>query len=142
MKLNSMTDEQRRATLIDGLKRWSKVHGRAPTYKECAEDPELHSPSTYRNVFGSWNDALKAAGLDAMKQGRPAMALWQKRGLEDGGHECVSCGSKDVGPDNVYRMDPKLFPGGDAIVVCEVCRLNRSKAVSKFMSSMYLRFNR
>lgn len=53
------TDED----LIDDLKDFSNSIGKTPTSRELDEYGP-HNTSTYQDEFGSWNDALIAAGLE------------------------------------------------------------------------------
>ncbi len=61
-KLNTdkYTDEQ----LIDKLKEYVIKYGKVPTQIDIDKNPGYPSVGTYQRHFGSWNNALKAAGLD------------------------------------------------------------------------------
>ena len=48
---------------LERLAAWARAHGRAPRSPTPARDPELPSPSSCRSAYGSWNAALRAAGL-------------------------------------------------------------------------------
>jgi hypothetical protein len=54
------TDE----TLLEILRNLIDNLGRAPTVRELLAHPDHPSPTTYRNHFGSWGAALRAAGLE------------------------------------------------------------------------------
>ena len=56
---NLYSDEE----LIDLLKAKAESLGRTPTKKDIGSDESMPSANTYENRFGSWNKALKAAGL-------------------------------------------------------------------------------
>ena len=60
------TDEE----LIDLLKAKARSLGRTPTVREVNPDNDMPSAMTYINRFGSWNQALKAAGLTPNRRGR------------------------------------------------------------------------
>lgn len=59
--------ERSREALLADIEQAADDLGRPPTRREMSEYTEF-DPITYRNRFGSWNQALKAAGLDS----RPA----------------------------------------------------------------------
>ncbi|MFQ3293030.1 MAG: hypothetical protein ACI8VE_000084 [Natrialbaceae archaeon] len=59
--------ERSREALLGDIKRAADDLGRPPTRREMSAYTEF-DPITYRNRFGSWNQALEAAGLDS----RPA----------------------------------------------------------------------
>lgn len=50
-------------TLVQQLQSKARELGRTPTIQEVAADPLLASPPTFRDTFGSYTNALKAAGL-------------------------------------------------------------------------------
>lgn len=54
------------ATLVADVKRVAEECGRAPTVEEIRESGE-YGAATYLDRFGSWNDALAAAGLDSRR---------------------------------------------------------------------------
>jgi hypothetical protein len=49
--------------LIDSLKSLSNELGRVPKTNDLKKKKYIASSSTYRKYFGSWNNALKSAGL-------------------------------------------------------------------------------
>jgi Homing endonuclease associated repeat len=50
--------------ILDELRAFAGRHGRSPTMKEFAADPETHvHPQTVIEHFGTWNAAKRAAGL-------------------------------------------------------------------------------
>lgn len=57
--------------LLADLRDFADDLGRSPSKRECRETGP-HSPSTYADRFGSWNDAVAAAGLEPDDSGRPA----------------------------------------------------------------------
>ena len=66
------------AELIDLLQKKAKELGKTPTALEVEVDPDMPTPTTYRNVFGTWNEALKVANL------RPIITQhWSKMELID-----------------------------------------------------------
>jgi hypothetical protein len=50
--------------LLDSLRTLANEIGRPPTISECNAASETASARTYQNRFGSWIDALHAAGID------------------------------------------------------------------------------
>lgn len=58
------------AALIAILQNRVKELGYVPTTQMVEEDYKLPSAVTYQNHFGSWNNALKIAGLKPNKAGR------------------------------------------------------------------------
>jgi hypothetical protein len=45
------------------LTAWGRAHGRPPTSADAQADPDLPALKTCQQLFGSWNAALRAAGL-------------------------------------------------------------------------------
>ncbi|MBR3252842.1 DEAD/DEAH box helicase family protein [Candidatus Saccharibacteria bacterium] len=60
LKWSSYTKEE----LIEALQKKARELGRTPTEKEVDMDPRMPTIGPYIRVFGNWNDALKAAGLE------------------------------------------------------------------------------
>jgi len=56
--------------LIEKLQDLHHRLGTVPTQADLADDDETPSLSPYQNIFGSWNDALRAAGLEPTQQHR------------------------------------------------------------------------
>ena len=56
-------------TLLAELRRVGEVMEGTPAYSDMALEG-AHDPRTYVRRFGSWNDALEAAGFDAREQGQ------------------------------------------------------------------------
>lgn len=54
------TDEE----LLGCLRQFYEENGRSPTIRDFINNPEYPSSKTYKNHFGSWNSAIKMAGLD------------------------------------------------------------------------------
>ena len=55
--------------LIGLLKAKAKSLGRTPTIKDVNSDKSMPHANTYTDRFGSWNQALKAAGLTPNRRG-------------------------------------------------------------------------
>jgi hypothetical protein len=49
--------------LINSLVKFYEINNRAPTQKECRRSNGLYGPNTYKDSFGGWEEALKAAGI-------------------------------------------------------------------------------
>jgi hypothetical protein len=52
-----------RADALERLAAWARTHGRPPTTADAGADPELPGLATRQHLYGSWNAALRAAGL-------------------------------------------------------------------------------
>lgn len=53
-----------REKLVECIQQWTKAHdGIPPTAEDFRNNPKYPSTTTYRNMFGNWNNALIAAGL-------------------------------------------------------------------------------
>lgn len=57
-----------REELISLLQTKAKELGKTPTMREVKNDPSMPSSNTYCEVFGSWTNALNAAGLRIPKE--------------------------------------------------------------------------
>ncbi|MBO7699249.1 hypothetical protein J6S39_00995 [Candidatus Saccharibacteria bacterium] len=55
--------------LLDSLKVKAQELGRSPRIADLKEDDNMRNPDTYIKHFGSWNNALKLAGLTSNKRG-------------------------------------------------------------------------
>jgi hypothetical protein len=51
------------------LPAWAREHGRPPTSADAQADPDLPALKTCQQLYGSWNAALRAAGLTAGYEG-------------------------------------------------------------------------
>lgn len=51
--------------LIDEIHRAQSILGHVPSFVEMNDIPKTPRAETYRRRFGSWNEALEAAGIDA-----------------------------------------------------------------------------
>lgn len=58
-----MSDRERAIDLLDDLRAFADTLGETPT-KAQMNDRGPHSTTPYYTAFGSWNDALEAAGLE------------------------------------------------------------------------------
>jgi hypothetical protein len=60
--------ERRREDMLDDLRAFATARGRAPSYREWDRErhttlPSSYTGARYRQVFGTWNKAISAAGL-------------------------------------------------------------------------------
>lgn len=55
--------------LIEHLKTFYNKNGRIPTAKDFNKNPEYPSFAVYAREFGSWNDAIRSAGLPVTRSG-------------------------------------------------------------------------
>ncbi len=53
-----------RQKMITSLQKKAKELDRTPTVADCRSDKNMPDPATYARHFGSWNNALKVAGLE------------------------------------------------------------------------------
>lgn len=63
MILNILVLVHIRNILEDGTERFFKENGRSPTWEDFSNNRKYPSFKTYQRHFGSWNKALKMAGL-------------------------------------------------------------------------------
>jgi len=52
------------AEIIAEMYRWTALAGQPPTEREWLRDKQWPHPDVVRDLFGSWDDAMKDAGLD------------------------------------------------------------------------------
>jgi Homing endonuclease associated repeat len=52
------------AEIIAEMYRWTALTGQPPTEREWLRDKQWPHPDVVRDLFGSWDDAMKDAGLD------------------------------------------------------------------------------
>ncbi len=75
---------------IDAIRRFHDRTGRAPRFRDADGNPTMPCPNTARRLFGTWRDAVRAAGLDPAygdRRVRPwseaemvtALCLWRLR---------------------------------------------------------------
>ena len=63
-------------TIVYAIGLWYRRHSRIPFTSEWDQAGENHpSRQTVARVFGSWNEAMIAAGFDARPRGRPRRVL-------------------------------------------------------------------
>lgn len=61
-----------RDKMLSALQKKAKKLGRTPKGREVNTDKNMPCVASYRKEFGSWNDALLAAGLEASRKVRPS----------------------------------------------------------------------
>lgn len=65
-----MPNKVSKEELLEGLKQFKKEIGRTPSSRLMrSEGP--HDPSTYKKKFGSWNNALREAGMEPLQTSDP-----------------------------------------------------------------------
>jgi hypothetical protein len=52
-----------RAETLERLAAWAREHARAPTLADARDDSRLPGQAACTRLFGSWNEALRAAGI-------------------------------------------------------------------------------
>jgi len=96
--------------LLDMIKSFYIKNGRVPTKREF----NTHWQS-FRRVFGSWNKAIKFAGLE------PNPVMFAKKFIANDGHKCDSLSEKII-DDWLYARNMKHeinfpYPGSDGFTV-------------------------
>ncbi|HKI91412.1 MAG TPA: hypothetical protein VJ986_03850 [Gaiellaceae bacterium] len=72
-------------TVIYAITLWYRQHSRPPYTSEWDQAGENHpSRQTVARVFGSWNEAMAAAGFKPRPRGRPRRSLSEEAALADG----------------------------------------------------------
>jgi hypothetical protein len=71
--------------LIQKIREFVERHGRIPTKNEFVNDPSCPDYVTYRDYFGTWNNAIKAAGYEPNERWFSPRDLYAKDG-----HLCKS----------------------------------------------------
>ncbi len=64
---NLNTISYNRETLISDIHKFIDTYGRVPTSNDLCSNYNMHSSNTYTKEFGTWNNALIAAGIDINK---------------------------------------------------------------------------
>lgn len=74
--------------LIEIIQDFQERKGRIPFHSEFSKDRDYPNPSTYCDVFGSWNEAIQLAGF------MPNSASLGKILIAEDGHKCLSFAEK------------------------------------------------
>ncbi|MDP6626755.1 MAG: hypothetical protein QGG50_02550 [Methanopyri archaeon] len=100
--------------LIDALRYVAKVLGRLPTADDLRCRADLPAPATYYDHFGTWQNALLAAGLIDRKNGMTLIGRFEQRVIA----------ALDGGPRTVRQIarDENMDEGTVAKVVSALCR--------------------
>lgn len=61
------------ARCVAAIQAWAVEHGRAPLLLDCDRDVSLPHSSTLKNRFGSFADAIVAAGFERPVRGNPKL---------------------------------------------------------------------
>jgi hypothetical protein len=71
-------------TIVYAITLWHRRHRRPPFTSEWDQAGENHpSRQTVARVFGSWNEAMSAAGFDPRPRGRPRRAVGEEGAFAD-----------------------------------------------------------
>jgi hypothetical protein len=71
-------------TIVYAMGLWARRHSRAPFMSEWDQAGENHpSRQTVSRVFGSWNEAMVAAGFNPRPRGRPCRSVDEEGALAD-----------------------------------------------------------
>ena len=89
--------------LINELQEFAIKNGRSPCAKDMNVDDKYHNSRLYSRIFGSWNNALKAANLNLNYYTYNYSNLF-----------CSVCGTKIN--SNAYRNNNKI--------ICSICKTN------------------
>jgi hypothetical protein len=104
------------ADLVGELDRMATAKGATPTFHEMETDG-AYSPRTYVDRFGSWTDALDAAGLEPRESGRVSDAdlLTELRRLRDAlGTEPVADDVRERGEYSLATYQRRFGSWSDA----------------------------
>jgi DNA-directed RNA polymerase specialized sigma24 family protein len=63
-RVTESTDGWSQQMVIDALRRFHERRGKAPRFRDVDGDPTMPSANTARRHFGTWREAVRAAGLD------------------------------------------------------------------------------
>lgn len=94
-----------RADIEAAFRQWAEVHGGvAPGTADSSGDPALPGMSTVYKIYGSWNEAVAAAGLDARRVGETNDPLPGDRRLQRNRQQVTGgeMGAKRHGPGGGY----------------------------------------
>lgn len=97
------TDEE----LLDEIRRLARDVGRSPPLKRDMNDRGKHGAKTYQDRWGSWSEAVAAAGFEPREQGTD---------FDPRPDECPLCGNEASG------MDFHHWRYGEIEVGCYLCR--------------------
>jgi hypothetical protein len=61
--------------VIDAIRNFKNRHGRIPRLRDAEHNPSMPSPNTACRLFGSWQEAVRAAGMDP-PYGRRRVKPW------------------------------------------------------------------
>ena len=100
--------------LIQKIREFAERHSRPPTKNEFINDPSCPDYVTYRDYFGTWNNAIKAAGYE------PNERWFTQRNSRDlyakDGHLCKSISEIIIDDwlfeNNISHEREKLYPEG------------------------------
>ena len=133
------------ADLLEALRDFAEELGRVPTSSEMWREDGPYSAATYQSYFGSWNEALREAGLEPRVKGDGVSALYgpgwtedkRKRIRERDGCKCWSCEVEEDVHQEVYgstlevhhvrpaREFPDFHPRANSaenlVTLCKVC---------------------
>lgn len=69
-RLAGTTEGWTRPKVLDAIRRFNQRHQRAPRYRDLEREPTMPSPQTTRKLFGTFQDAVRAAGATPAYEGR------------------------------------------------------------------------
>ena len=97
--------------LIEKIKKFVEKEGRVPTKNEFVNDPSCPDYVTYRDYFGTWNKAIKAAGYEPNERWFSSRDLYAKDG-----HQCKSISEIIIDDwllkNNISHFKKTPYPAG------------------------------
>src|SRR3989344_617898 len=100
MKANTKYSKE---NLVEKIRDFYEKHGRIPLKKELGDN------RTFRRLFGTWNNAIKAAGFE------PNPELFAKREIARDGHVCDSAAERIIDDwlteNGIYHERNVRYPG-------------------------------
>jgi hypothetical protein len=123
--------------LTNMLIAWIENNGYIPTAAQWDKDKSMPSRIVFNKRFGTWKNALKAAGYDITKTDlsygndeqintlTPEYKQWRRTCLDRDNHKCVVCGDKTyIQVHHLLRRSewPELALNVDnGITLCHYC---------------------
>lgn len=116
---------------VEALQSWAREHGEPPSVEEWQGSGRRPLQTTLHTTFGSWSEAIRAAGLDAHERvGRngksPASRAFQERSRGAQSPQATSCRNGHPFVDGSWRTVSTT--GQRRCVICERASAARYRA--------------